>query len=216
MRAPNVRAVLEAAVDGRFPVADGTVEVIPEAPGKAAAVLVFTAHSFVCAPVSPGWVRGQLPAGDLSAPLGAPFLLALADRIGARIGAVDAVLAQRADGRTPSVELRPLDEDEHPRVRRARRYRSDVQVWGTSEGGGHVVLGRGVAGRWEASFEVAPGSRGHRSGRLLAESALALVPSGTAVFVQVAPGNAASLRTVLAAGYRPIGGEVLLPPRNAQ
>jgi GNAT superfamily N-acetyltransferase len=78
------------------------------------------------------------------------------------------------------------------------------------------VLGRGVAGRREASFEVAAGSRGRGLGRLLAESALTVVPPGTAVFVQVAPGNAASLRTVLAAGYRPIGGEVLLPPRTQQ
>jgi len=36
------------------------------------------------------------------------------------------------------------------------------------------------------------------------------VPRGERVFVQVAPGNAASLRAVLAAGFHPIGAEVLL------
>jgi hypothetical protein len=35
------------------------------------------------------------------------------------------------------------------------------------------------------------------------------VPPAEPVFAQVAPGNAGSLRAVLAAGYRPIGGEVL-------
>ncbi|HXM55375.1 MAG TPA: hypothetical protein VOB72_08295, partial [Candidatus Dormibacteraeota bacterium] len=40
-----------------------------------------------------------------------------------------------------------------------------------------------------------------------------LAPAGEPVFVQVSPGNAASLRVVLAAGYRPIGSEVLLPRR---
>jgi hypothetical protein len=34
-------------------------------------------------------------------------------------------------------------------------------------------------------------------------------PDGVPLFAQVAPGNAASLRTVEAAGFRPIGAEVL-------
>jgi RimJ/RimL family protein N-acetyltransferase len=36
-----------------------------------------------------------------------------------------------------------------------------------------------------------------------------LIPKGDVVFAQVAPGNAASLRAFLAAGFRPIGSEVL-------
>jgi hypothetical protein len=40
-------------------------------------------------------------------------------------------------------------------------------------------------------------------------AARALIPPGEPVFGQVAPGNARSLRAVLAAGFKPIGSEVL-------
>ena len=50
--------------------------------GKAAgAVVAFPAHFYVVAPVEPEWVHGMLPAGDYTAPLGARFLTALADRL---------------------------------------------------------------------------------------------------------------------------------------
>jgi hypothetical protein len=68
-----------------------------------------------------------------------------------------------------------------------------------------------VAGRWEVSFEVAPAARGRGTGRALAAAALGLLPAGTPVFARVSPGNSVSLRATLAAGYLPIGGEVLLP-----
>ena len=44
---------------------------------------------------------------------------------------------------------------------------------------------------------------------MLAAAARGLVPAGEHLFAQVAPGNVASLRAFLAAGYRPIGAEVL-------
>jgi hypothetical protein len=200
---------------GRFPPADGRVTVFEEAPGPAAAVLGFTAHFAVCAPVEPAWVYAQLPAGDLSAPLGARFIVALADRLGAHIGANDAVLAAVATGDGPGIELEPSEATEHPRAVRARRYRRDLRVWTTPEEGGLVLLGKGVAGRWEVSFEVDPGGRGHNRGADLARAALGLLPAGTPIFAQVSPGNAASLRSVLTAGYRPIGAEVLLPSQES-
>lgn len=46
----------------------------------------------------------------------------------------------------------------------------------------------------------------------LAAAALGLVPAGAPLFAQVAPGNSSSLRAVLAAGYQPIGSEVLFTP----
>ena len=73
------------------------------------------------------------------------------------------------------------------------------------------MLGRGVADRWEVSFEVDPAARGRGTGRALAAAALGLLPAGTPVFARVSPGNSVSLRATLAAGYLPIGGEVLLP-----
>ena len=45
----------------------------------------------------------------------------------------------------------------------------------------------------------------------LAIAARGCVPEGEPLFAQVAPGNAASVRSVLAAGFRPIGSEVLFP-----
>jgi len=36
-----------------------------------------------------------------------------------------------------------------------------------------------------------------------------MVPDGEPVFMQTAPGNAASLRALLAAGYSPVGSEIL-------
>ena len=55
--------------------------------------MAFSAHFVVAADVDPDWVRGQLPPGDWTAPHGARFLVALADRIGVDIGAMDVVLA---------------------------------------------------------------------------------------------------------------------------
>lgn len=203
--------VFAAAADGRLPAPDGQVEVDPGLPGQAAAVVAFPAHFYVLAPVDPNWVRARLTPGDYTAPLGARFLVALADQIGAQVGASDAVLAALAHGRDAGLELREITGDAHPRVRRARRYRDEVRAWQTSDGLGCLVLGRGLAGRWEVSYEVEPAARGHGLGRALAAAALGLLPAGTPVFAQVTPGNSLSMRATLAAGYRPIGGEVLLP-----
>ena len=54
-----------------------------------------------------------------------------------------------------------------------------------------------------------PGARGRGLGRTLAAVSMLAVPRGERVFMQVAPGNVASLRAVLGAGFRPIGAEVL-------
>ena len=133
-------------------------------------------------------------------------------------GAVDAVLAftahhvvaARGLGGEPPLELRAgVDPDRHPRAARALRYRGDLEVWTTADGAGVLVLGRGLAGRREVSFEVDPGRRNRGLGRLLVAAARHLTPPGEPLFAQVAPGNAASLRVVEAAGFRPIGAEVL-------
>lgn len=79
----------------------------------------------------------------------------------------------------------------------------------TARGG--LILGRGLVGRWEVAFEVEPHARGRGLGRALAAAALGLLPVGTPVFAQVAPGNSISLRATLAAGYVPVAAEVLLP-----
>lgn len=53
-------------------------------------------------------------------------------------------------------------------------------------------------------MEAPPPRRGG-AGRALVRDALASVPAGEVVAAAVAPGNAASLRLLLAAGFAPVG-----------
>jgi len=85
-----------------------------------------------------------------------------------------------------------------------------VRAYESADGRGVVVLGRGITGRWEIAFEVDDTARGAGFGRALAASGVRLLPEGTPVWAQVAPGNAASMRAVIAAGFRPVGAETLL------
>ena len=202
--------LLEDAALGSPPPADGVVEVWPAPEGPVDAVLAFTAHHVVAAGVEPGRVAARLPDGDLGAPMTPGFLGWLGERLGSPPGSLDVVLAAEGLGGDPPLELRPgPGPDRHPRATRALRYRRDLQVWTDSEGAGVLVLGRGLAGRREVAFEVDPARRGRGLGRLLVVAARHLVPAGEALFAQVTPGNAASLRVVEAAGFRPIGAEVL-------
>lgn len=73
-----------------------------------------------------------------------------------------------------------------------------------------MLIGRGVAGRWETAIEVDPECRGRGLGQRLARAARHLVPGGAPVWAQVAPANAASMRAFLAAGFVPVGAEALL------
>jgi GNAT superfamily N-acetyltransferase len=110
----------------------------------------------------------------------------------------------------PVAAATPLATGGAVRLARALRYRDDVRGWETPRG--IVLLGRGVAGRWEVSVEVEPQHRGQGLGRDLVTAARHLMPDGEPLWAQIAPGNAASVRAFLAAGYKPVGAEALLPP----
>lgn len=62
------------------------------------------------------------------------------------------------------------------------------------------------------SFEVADSGQGRGLGRGLARAARHLIPADEVLWAQVAPGNARSVRAVLAAGFLPVGAEVLKVP----
>ncbi len=206
--------ILRGIERGVFPAPDLGITVVPAPSPREACVVALTGHIVIAADVDPAWVAAHVPPGDLSAPTNPPFLSALEELTGRRVNAIDAMLlapalndpADRAAAITGVTELTDLD---HPRVERAWRYRDDVRVYG-DEYGGLVLTGRGLAGRLECAIEVPENFRGKGHGRRLATAARALIPPDAHIWAQVTPGNAASFRTFLAAGYKPVGSEALL------
>ncbi|MGX1881384.1 GNAT family N-acetyltransferase [Streptomyces sp. NPDC055287] len=203
--------ILAAAARGDFPAADGSTTVVPQPDARDAGVLAFTAHSVIFTDADPDWVRSALDAtrcDPLAASMNPAFLMALTTHTGRRMNdTIDLLTYADALPGEPELELRALDDPEHPRVARAMRFRHDVRVW--SADGGVLILGRGVAGRWEAAIEVDDAARGRGLGRQLALAARHLTPD-TVVWAQQPPGNARSVRTFQAAGYRPVGSEALM------
>jgi GNAT superfamily N-acetyltransferase len=205
-------AILGAAAGGSLPPPDGAVEVVPAPPGPVDAIVSFTAHLVVAAGVRAGDVRERLPEGDFANWMHPSFLVWLGDRLGSRPGSHDLVLAATGTPADQDLELRlAAGPYRHPRVEYASRHRTDVRVFTDADELGVLVIGRGLANRWEFAFEVEPAGRNRGLGRRLAIAARGCVPEGEPLFAQVAPGNAASVRSVLAAGFRPIGSEVLFP-----
>ncbi|RSN05584.1 GNAT family N-acetyltransferase [Nonomuraea sp. WAC 01424] len=200
--------LLSDAAAGRPPAPDCSVTVLPQPSERDAGIIAFTAHTVVFADVDPAWVHARLPAGDLSAPLLPAFLTAMEAATGRRAGNLDLLALAAPLPGPPPLPLEELTGGDHPRVARARRYRDAVRVWVTGDEAGLVTLGQGVGGRWEVAVEVEPGHRGRGLGRALATAARHLAPGP--LWAQIAPGNAASVRAFLAAGYLPMGAESLL------
>ncbi len=206
--------MLEEAADGRPPPPDG-LHVMPAPQGPVDAVVGFPFHNVVATGVDADEVRTQLDPDDPAGPLRATFLAWLAQRLGTSAGSLDVVLACADAGAIAapmSVTLTLATRTDlvlHPRVRRATEYRTDVIVAADDRLDAVAIAGRGLAGRWEISFELDEQRRRGGLGKALAAHAAALVPAGRPVFAQVAPANAASLRVLLSIGFRPIGAEVL-------
>jgi hypothetical protein len=201
-------AVLDAAAAGAFPPPDGAVEMMPPDPWGWSAIIALTGHAYVLADVDPAVLlaAGADGYGGASHPA---VQRAVAGRDGA-IGSVDAVLVGRGEAGPALARRRDLDD--HPRVRRARAHRREVEVHG--DDAGLVVIGRGLVDRCELAVELfepsAAGGAGH--GRRLIRAGLATLAPGAVCWAQVSPGNAASLRAFLACGFVPIGSEILIRP----
>ncbi len=210
--------MLADAAAGRFPPIDGAFEVMaPARPGHCA-IVEFTGHTIVLVEAS----------HDALAALGAdgfggashPYVKRFIAGANGSIGSHDAVLVTRGLGRRSGVRrescdpepcdgLEPCDDlDDHPRVVRSRHHRLDVAVYKNDIG--LVTVGRGLVGRLEVSVELLTTGHGEGAGRRLIEAAVHLIPVGEAVWAQVAPGNAASLRAFLSCGFVPIGAETLI------
>jgi hypothetical protein len=116
-------------------------------------------------------------------------------------------------GSTAGLVPRP-DLAGHPRARHAQRIRSNPRVFGYSDVSNQTlaIVSNGVAGLLELSFELDPRQRGTGRGPRLIRDALRLIPAGTLVIASVAPGNAASLRSLLDAGFVPLASLQLFRP----
>lgn len=118
-------------------------------------------------------------------------------------------MAARGTGRTgvpPRLVARP-DLATHPRALFADWIRDHPQPMGYPDPhrSALAVVGQGIAGLTEVSFELEPSYRRAGRGAELVNDALSTIPSGQLALAPVAPGNAASVRALLSAGFVPVG-----------
>ena len=210
-----LRALLDDAAAGRFPPADGLIEVVPSPGGRADVLTALTGHFMLAADIDPDTVAARVPRGDLSAPMSAAMLSWLGQHLESSPATFDALLCRMGNGEGAPAWLREVDAYDHPRVERASRYRHETRVFVADDDTALLVVGRGVCERWELGFEVAPQARGRGLGRTLVAVAAGLVPAGEPLWAQVAPGNAASVRALGAAGFVSVAAEVLFPRSSA-
>lgn len=199
---------LRDAAHGRFPPADGEIEVVPSPGPPCDAIVGFTGHFVLAADIDAHEVAARMPRGDFSVPFSPASLEWLASQLDLEPATHDALLVTIADGSGAPSWLQPAKDLAHPRVDRASRYRLIESVWTVDDDAGLLIVGRGLCGRWEAGYEVAADRRGEGLGRRLVAAARGLAPAGEPLWAQVAPGNAASLRSTLAAGFVPVAAEV--------
>jgi hypothetical protein len=208
-----VATLVDHALDGRFPPADGGWHRVPKWRNEVEAVLAFTAHAVLA--VDDDVTDDRLTALGVDGYGGAHHprvLLALAGADG-WIDSLDALLARRAGAEaTPLVE-RP-DLADHPRAAFARSVRDDVRVLGRADRSDRAVatISRGIGGLSEISVELEEAVRGEGGGADLVAAAVAALPRGEPVVAAVAPGNAASLRAFLRAGFAVLGSVQIIRP----
>jgi hypothetical protein len=203
MTHPLLDVMLNAA-RGAFPPVDGAVTFLPGLPGGNRAIVALTGHAFIAADLDASDFDGIELDGFGAALAPAAVLRVAGD---GRIGVNDVTLVAPGTGRGTSAPTTTAWDD-HPRVRYARQLRSNVVVRGDDRG--FVTLSEGLAGRTEMSIELADPASSAGLGRRLILDAVGGVPEGEYVFAAVSPGNARSLRSFLAAGFVPIGSEVII------
>ena len=198
--------LLVAAARGTFPKDEGAFHLLPPLPDCRVAVVCFTGCAYVCASESSD-VLVRLGCDGFGGALGPRLLLHLAGPRG-KVHELDVTLAALEKGSGARALPPDLGDAEHPRVAYARSLRSDVRVHGDERG--LITLAKGLAGRDEFSIEVSEVNFGKGGGRSLLRDVLAAWPWGQPLFAAAWPGNARSLRAFLAAGFRPVGSEVLI------
>lgn len=206
--------IIVDALDGRFPHADGGWRrVAPWRPGVEA-VCAFTGHAvFAVADDVTDERLVRLGVDGFGAACHPRVLLDLAGD--GWIDSLDALTARRATGGGSPLVDRP-DLAMHPRVQFAAALRDDVRVLARPDAASSslVTVSRGIGGLYEVSVEVDEPERGSGEGRAMIGAALAAIPRGEPVVAAVAPGNAASLRAFLGAGFAVLGSVQLLRPER--
>jgi hypothetical protein len=201
--------LITAAADGRFPQADGGWRrVRPWHPGLEA-IIAFTGHAVLA--VAPDIPDERLISLGVDGFGGAhdPRLITALAGPGGWIDSLDMLMAGRGTGRAgepPRLVGRP-DLAAHPRAAFAARLRDQVRPVGYADRsrGALALISCGIAGLTELSFELEPRRRGQGGGSALVRDALTAIPAGQLVLAAVAPGNAASVRALLTAGFVPLG-----------
>ncbi len=201
--------LIAGAAAGHFPDRDGGWHRVPPWRAGVEAVISFTAHAVFA--VAPDITDDRLAALGANGFGGAhdPRLIAALVGPDGWIDVLDMLMAGRGTGRAgvpPRLVDRP-DLGTHPRAGFATRIRDNPRVLGFPDPhrSALAIISRGIAGLTELSFELEPGRRGQGGGARLVADALGVVPAGQLVVAAVAPGNAASVRALLSAGFVPLG-----------
>ncbi len=207
----SLLALFHAAARGQFPPGDNSTAHLPSPTSPTDGVFAFFGHHVIASDVAPSFVE-EWTARDPFALSDVRFLAALADQLGVAPGIYDAVFAAIGEGASAVDGLTETADRSHPRVVRALRYRDPrtIRVYTYESGAGTLVMGRGVAGRMEAAYEVDPSARAHGIGARLIDAARRLAPVDEPVFLQVSPGNVWSMKALARLqGWTSVGSEVL-------
>lgn len=210
---PAIGRILQRAAVGEPPPPDGGWSRESAWTSNVFGVVTFTGHAVFCVPdsVTDAELNALQPDGFGGA-ADPRVILSLAGTDG-WIDSLDVVLAAPGAGGQPRLLVPRPDLAGRPRAQRAAALRTGLRVYGAADHDDAVLtIGAGVGGLPELSFELAPSVRGAGFGRQLIADAQALVQPGETLLVSVAPGNVASLRATLAAGFRPIAGVQLFRP----
>jgi hypothetical protein len=188
--------LIAAAAAGRFPDPDGGWRRVPPWRPGLEAVVSFTGHAvFAVAPDIPDRRLAALGADGFGGAHDPRLIAALAGPEG-WIDCLDMLMAGRGTGRAgaPSPLIDRPGLAAQPRAEFAARIRSHPRVLGypDPDRSALAIISQGIAGL-----------RG--GGSRLAADALAMIPAGQLAVAAAAPGNAASVRALLSAGFVPLG-----------
>jgi hypothetical protein len=205
--------IIRDADAGRFPAADGGWSRVPTWRDGVEGIVCFTGHAVLAlgSDISHERIAG-LGADGFGGAAHPRLLCGLAGPDG-WISSQDALLAGHGTGHGGAAALVPRpDLSSHPRAQYAASIRDTPRPFGYQDPARSAVaiLSTGLAGLTELSFELEPDQRGGGQATGLIRAALATLPAGELVVAAVAPGNAASLRALLAAGFTPLGSVQLL------